>query len=85
MSGGAAIAGRLTLEPFPCNGVGAELGLELRSEPAVLALERVHTRLGRVAPGDLTYLEVTGRRPAGREEVRASSSGDNDEVLNSHG
>ena len=27
--------------------------------------------LGRVEPGDLTYLEVTGRRPAGRVEVRA--------------
>jgi len=39
--------------------------------------------VGEVAPGDLTYLEVTGRRPAGREEVRASPSGDNDEVLNS--
>ncbi|MFN3512644.1 MAG: double-strand break repair protein AddB [Phenylobacterium sp.] len=25
------------------------------------------------APGDLTYLEVTGRRPAGREEVRAAA------------
>jgi ATP-dependent helicase/nuclease subunit B len=39
--------------------------------------------VGKVEPGDLTYLEVTGRRPAGREEVRASPSGDNDEVLNS--
>ncbi|MDP3175408.1 MAG: double-strand break repair protein AddB [Phenylobacterium sp.] len=26
---------------------------------------------GEVIPGDLTYLEVTGRKPAGREEVRA--------------
>jgi ATP-dependent helicase/nuclease subunit B len=27
--------------------------------------------VGPVEPGDLTYLEVTGRKPAGREEVRA--------------
>ena len=27
--------------------------------------------LGPLTPGDLTYLEVTGRRPAGRVEVRA--------------
>jgi ATP-dependent helicase/nuclease subunit B len=39
--------------------------------------------VGKAAPGYLTYLEVTGRRPAGREEVRASLDGDNDEVLNS--
>ena len=29
--------------------------------------------IGRAAPGDLTYLEVTGRKPAGREEVRAAA------------
>ncbi|MCR5873624.1 double-strand break repair protein AddB [Phenylobacterium sp. J426] len=28
--------------------------------------------IGRLTPGELVYLEVTGRRPAGREEVRAS-------------
>lgn len=28
--------------------------------------------IGRLTPGELIYLEVTGRRPAGREEVRAS-------------
>jgi ATP-dependent helicase/nuclease subunit B len=39
--------------------------------------------VGAVAPGDLTYLEVTGRKPPGREEVRAAPDGDNDEVLNS--
>ncbi|WP_293676865.1 double-strand break repair protein AddB [uncultured Phenylobacterium sp.] len=39
--------------------------------------------VGPVAPGELIYLEVTGRRPAGREEVRAAPYGDNDKVLNS--
>jgi ATP-dependent helicase/nuclease subunit B len=39
--------------------------------------------VGQVDPGDLTDLEVTGRRPAGREEIRATALGDNDEVLNS--
>ena len=29
--------------------------------------------LGRPMPGDLTYLKVTGRKPAGREEVRAAA------------
>ncbi len=28
--------------------------------------------IGRLTPGELVYLEVTGRKPAGREEVRAS-------------
>jgi len=39
--------------------------------------------VGRVAPGELTYLEVTGRKPPGREEVRAAPDGDNKDVLNS--
>jgi ATP-dependent helicase/nuclease subunit B len=39
--------------------------------------------VGRVAPGELTYLEVTGRKPPGREEVRAAPDGDNEDVLNS--
>ena len=34
-------------------------------------------------PGELIYLEVTGRQPPGREEVRASPSGDGDKVLQS--
>lgn len=38
--------------------------------------------IGPVTPGDLTYLEITGRRPAGREEVRAAPYGDNDKILN---
>jgi ATP-dependent helicase/nuclease subunit B len=29
--------------------------------------------IGRAEAGDLTYLEVTGRKPAGREEVRAAA------------
>ena len=29
--------------------------------------------IGRLKPGELTYLEITGRRPAGREEVRAAA------------
>ncbi|HEY0646300.1 double-strand break repair protein AddB [Phenylobacterium sp.] len=40
------------------------------------------TDVGRVTPGDLTYLEITGRRPAGREEVRAAPYGDNEKILN---
>jgi ATP-dependent helicase/nuclease subunit B len=34
-----------------------------------------------VTPGELTYLEITGRRPAGREEMRAAPNGDGDKVL----
>jgi len=29
--------------------------------------------IGRLKPGELTYLEITGRKPAGREEVRATA------------
>jgi ATP-dependent helicase/nuclease subunit B len=36
--------------------------------------------LGRLAPGDLTYLEVTGRKPAGREEVRARAGDESAEA-----
>jgi ATP-dependent helicase/nuclease subunit B len=32
-------------------------------------------------PGELTYLEVTGRDPAGRVEVRAAPDGDGKSVL----
>jgi ATP-dependent helicase/nuclease subunit B len=39
--------------------------------------------IGPAAPGELTYLEVTGRKPPGREEVRATPDGDNEEMLNS--
>ncbi len=39
--------------------------------------------IGPVEPGELTYLEVTGRRPAGREEVRAAPYAGNDKILNS--
>jgi ATP-dependent helicase/nuclease subunit B len=39
--------------------------------------------IGAVTAGDLTYLEITGRRPAGREEVRAAPYGDGDKILNS--
>ena len=35
---------------------------------------------GRPRPGDLTYLEVTGRKPAGREEVRASAGGESEDA-----
>ena len=36
---------------------------------------------GRVAPGDLTYLEITGRSPPGRVETRAMRGGDGEKVL----
>ena len=38
--------------------------------------------IGRAEPGDLTYLEINGRRPAGREEVRAAPYGDGEKILN---
>jgi ATP-dependent helicase/nuclease subunit B len=39
--------------------------------------------VGPATPGDLTYLEVSGRHPnPGREEVRAAPYGDNDKILN---
>jgi ATP-dependent helicase/nuclease subunit B len=37
--------------------------------------------IGAAAPGELVYLSVTGRRPPGREEVRASPDGDGKSVL----
>jgi ATP-dependent helicase/nuclease subunit B len=39
--------------------------------------------VGPAEPGELTYLEVTGRKPPGREEVRAAPDGDGDDVLKS--
>ncbi|WP_372781780.1 double-strand break repair protein AddB [Phenylobacterium sp.] len=36
--------------------------------------------LGRLAPGELTYLEITGRKPAGREEVRATAGDESHEA-----
>lgn len=39
--------------------------------------------IGPVQPGEMTYLSVTGRKPPGREEVRAAPWGDNDKVLKS--
>lgn len=36
--------------------------------------------LGRPRPGDLTYLQVTGRRPAGKEEVRAAAGDESEEA-----
>ena len=37
--------------------------------------------IGPAAPGELVYLSVTGRKPPGREEVRASPEGDGKTVL----
>jgi ATP-dependent helicase/nuclease subunit B len=36
--------------------------------------------IGRLKPGELTYLEITGRRPAGREEVRATAGDESHEA-----
>ncbi|PZR33457.1 double-strand break repair protein AddB [Caulobacter segnis] len=36
--------------------------------------------LGSPAPGELTYVRVTGRRPAGEEQVRALSGGESEEA-----
>jgi ATP-dependent helicase/nuclease subunit B len=39
--------------------------------------------IGRLKPGELTYLEVTGRKPAGREELRAIPGGAGDKIPDS--
>jgi ATP-dependent helicase/nuclease subunit B len=36
--------------------------------------------LGSPAPGELTYIRVTGRRPAGEEQVRALANGESEEA-----
>jgi ATP-dependent helicase/nuclease subunit B len=36
--------------------------------------------IGRLNPGELTYLEITGRKPAGREEVRAAAGEESHEA-----
>jgi ATP-dependent helicase/nuclease subunit B len=36
--------------------------------------------IGRPRPGELTYLEITGRKPAGREEVRATEGEDSQDA-----
>jgi ATP-dependent helicase/nuclease subunit B len=36
--------------------------------------------IGRLKPGELTYLEITGRKPAGREEVRAVAGDESQEA-----
>ena len=36
--------------------------------------------LGRPRPGNLTYLEVTGRRPAGKVEIRAAAGPDSEDA-----
>lgn len=36
--------------------------------------------IGRLEPGELTYLEITGRKPAGREEVRATAGEESHEA-----
>jgi ATP-dependent helicase/nuclease subunit B len=38
------------------------------------------TELGRVTPGDLTYLEITGRKPAGKVETRATAGEESTEA-----
>jgi ATP-dependent helicase/nuclease subunit B len=37
--------------------------------------------LGAREPGELTYIQVTGRKPAGKVEVRAAPNGDGEKVL----
>jgi ATP-dependent helicase/nuclease subunit B len=43
---------------------------------AAILMKGGFAELGRLLPGELTYLEITGRRPAGREEVRAAAGED---------
>jgi len=53
--------------------VNAGFSPQLTLTAAILAAGGFE-RIGRLVPGELVYLEVTGRRPAGREEVRATVS-----------
>jgi ATP-dependent helicase/nuclease subunit B len=51
--------------------VNAGFSPQLTLTAAILA-HGGFAEIGRLAPGELTYLEITGRKPAGREEVRAT-------------
>ena len=47
---------------------------------AVILMQGGFAELGRPRPGDLTYLEVTGRKPAGKVETRAYAGEDSAEA-----
>lgn len=53
---------------------------QLTLTAAILAAGGFHD-IGRAEPGELVYLQVTGRKPAGKEEVRAAPWGDGEKVL----
>ncbi len=50
--------------------VDAGFSPQLTLTAAILAYGKFQD-VGQLMPGDLTYVEITGRKPAGREEVRA--------------
>jgi ATP-dependent helicase/nuclease subunit B len=50
---------------------------------AAILLRGGFATIGKLEPGELTYLEVTGRKPAGREEARAVPGGIGDKVPDS--
>jgi ATP-dependent helicase/nuclease subunit B len=52
--------------------VDAGFSPQLTLTAAILAHGKFED-IGRLKPGELTYLEITGRKPAGREEVRATA------------
>ncbi len=52
---------------------------QLTLTAAILAAGGFPT-LGRLAPGDLTYLEITGRKPAGKVETRAAAGDESAEA-----
>ena len=62
--------------------VDAGFSPQLTLTAAILAAGGFET-IGRLRAGELTYLEVTGRKPAGRVESRAVPGGKGDKVPDS--
>ncbi|MET0274463.1 MAG: PD-(D/E)XK nuclease family protein, partial [Phenylobacterium sp.] len=59
--------------------VDAGFSPQLTLTAAILA-QGGFAAIGPLAPGELTYLEITGRKPAGREEVRAMAGPESQEA-----
>ncbi|HEV7383737.1 MAG TPA: double-strand break repair protein AddB, partial [Phenylobacterium sp.] len=60
--------------------VDAGFSPQLTLTAAILAHGRFEGIDGPLKPGELTYLEITGRKPAGREEVRAEAGDESHEA-----
>ena len=63
----------------PQKVVDAGFSPQLTLTAAILA-HGTFEDVGRLKPGELTYLEITGRKPAGREEVRATAGEESHEA-----